>query len=105
MKRLILEVLLGLLVIAGAGGSWWMWNKASVTQAALVSVSNELEASRAAIESTTERSQVLQRKANELDAVRAALASGVAKRASWAASSTRPRSLTKMSTAEVTLPK
>jgi hypothetical protein len=92
MKRLILEVLLGLLVIAGAGGSWWMWNKASVTQAALVSVSNELEASRAAIESTTERSQVLQRKANELDAVRAALASGVALEDIEAAARTRPPS-------------
>lgn len=92
MKRLILEVLLGLLVVAGAGGTWWMWNKASVTQAELASVSNELEASRAAIESMTERSQALQRKANELDAVRAALASGVALEDIEAAARTRPAS-------------
>jgi hypothetical protein len=78
MKRLILEILLGLLTIAGAGGTWWMWNKASINQAALASVSNELEAGRVAIDSMTERMQGLQRKANELDAVRAALASGVA---------------------------
>ena len=49
MKRLILEILLGLLTVAGAGGTWWMWNKASVNQAALASVSNELEAGRAAM--------------------------------------------------------
>ena len=92
MKRLILEILLGLLTVAGAGGTWWMWNKASVNQAALASVSNELEASRAAIESTTERMQGLQRKANELDAVRAALASGVALEDIEAAARTRPPS-------------
>jgi hypothetical protein len=92
MKRLILEVLLGLLVVAGAGGTWWMWNKAAVSQAELASVSNELEASRAAIESITERSQALQRKANELDAVRAALASGVALEDIEAAARTRPPS-------------
>ena len=92
MKRLILEILLGLLTIAGAGGTWWMWNKASVTQAALTSVSNELEAGRAAVESMTERMQGLQRKANELDAVRAALASGVALEDIEAAARTRPPS-------------
>jgi hypothetical protein len=92
MKRLILEVLLGLLVIAGAGGTWWMWNKAAVLQAELASVSNELEAGRAAIESMTERSQALQRKANELDAVRAALASGVALEDIEAAARSRPPS-------------
>jgi len=92
LKRLILEILLGLLTIAGAGGTWWMWNKASVTQAALTSVSNELEAGRAAVESMTERMQGLQRKANELDAVRAALASGVALEDIEAAARTRPPS-------------
>ncbi len=96
MKRLILEVLLGLLVLAGAGGTWWMWDKASVTQAALASVSNELEGSRAAIESMTERSQVLQRKANELDAVRAALANGVALEDIEAAAKSRPPSAERM---------
>ncbi|NBS67139.1 MAG: hypothetical protein EBT33_22890, partial [Betaproteobacteria bacterium] len=92
MKRLILEILLGLLTIAGAGGTWWMWNKASINQAALASVSNELEAGRAAIDSMTERMQGLQRKANELDAVRAALASGVALEDIEAAARTRPPS-------------
>ena len=90
MKRLILEILLGLLTIAGAGGTWWMWNKASINQAALASVSNELEAGRVAIDSMTERMQGLQRKANELDAVRAALASGVALEDIEAAARTRP---------------
>ena len=78
MKRLVIEIVLGVLAVAGAAGTWWMWNKASVTQAALISVSNELEAGRAAIESMSEKLPGLQRKANELDAVRAALASGVA---------------------------
>lgn len=99
MKRLIrpiLEGLLGLLVIAGAGGTWWMWNKASVTQAELTSVSNELEASRAAIESMSERMQGLQRKSNELDAVRAALASGVALEDIEAAARGRPPSAERM---------
>ena len=89
MKRLILEILLGLLAIAGAGGTWWMWNKASINQAALASVSNELEAGRAAIDSITERMQGLQRKANELDAVRAALANGIALEDIEAAARTR----------------
>ena len=99
MKRLIrpiLEGLLGLLVIAGAGGTWWMWNKASITQAELTSVSNELEASRAAIESMSERMQGLQRKSNELDAVRAALASGVALEDIEAAARGRPPSAERM---------
>lgn len=92
MKRLILEIVLGLLTVAGAGGTWWMWNKASINQAALASVSNELEAGRAAIESQTERMQGLQRKANELDAVRAALASGVALEDIESAAKSRPPS-------------
>lgn len=99
MKRLIrpiLEGLLGLLVIAGAGGTWWMWNKASITQAELTSVSNELEAGRAAIESMSERLQGLQRKSNELDAVRAALASGVALDDIEAAARGRPPSPERM---------
>lgn len=99
MKRLIrpiLEGLLGLLVIAGAGGTWWMWNKASITQAELTSVSNELEASRAAIESMSERMQGLQRKSNEFDAVRAALASGVALEDIEAAARGRPPSAERM---------
>jgi len=99
MKRLIrpiLEGLLGLLVIAGAGGTWWMWNKASVTQAELTSVSNELKAGRAAIESMSERMQSLQRKSNELDAVRAALASGVALEDIEAAARGRPPSPERM---------
>jgi len=99
MKRLIrpiLEGLLGLLVIAGAGGTWWMWNQASITRAELTSVSNELEASRAAIESMSERMQGLQRKSSELDAVRAALASGVALEDIEAAARGRPPSAERM---------
>ena len=96
MKRLILEILLGLLAVAGAGGTWWMWNKASIAQTALASATNELEASRANIETLNERLRPSQQKAAELDAVRAALASGVALEDLEAAARSRPPSPERM---------
>lgn len=92
MKRLILELLLGLLAIAGAGGTWWMWNQASVAKSALASANNELEAGRANIEALNARLRTTQQKAAELDAVRAALASGVALEDLEAAARSRPPS-------------
>jgi hypothetical protein len=96
MKRLILEILLGLLVLAGGGGTWWMWNQASIAKAELASANNELEAARSNIESLNERLKPLQQKAAELDAVRAALASGVALEDLESSARTRPPSAERM---------
>lgn len=92
MKRLIIEILLGLLAVAGAGGTWWMWSQASTAQSGLASSNNELEAARANIEALTARLRTTQQKASELDAVRAALASGVALEDLEAAARARPPS-------------
>ena len=92
MKRLILEILLGLLAAAGAGGTWWMWSQASVAQTALASANNELQAGAANIEALNARLRSAQPKAAELDAVRAALASGVALEDLEAAAKARPPS-------------
>ena len=96
MKRILLEVLLGLLVVAGAGGSWWFGNQHGITRAALVSATSELEAGRAQIEMLSTRAAPLQQKASELDAVRAALASGVALEDLEAAAKGRPASAERM---------
>ena len=92
MKRLIIEILLGLLVLAGAGGTWWMWNQASTAKSSLSSANNELEAARSNIESLNNRLRSTQQKAAELDAVRAALASGVALEDLEAAARSKPPS-------------